>query len=462
MHFSYAGLTADRCRGIKADRCAFDEVQDLDPDHIDIITECMSHSPYGITQFTGTPKTKDNTIETLWDSSSQAEWVIRCTSCNTDNVPSLDYHLEKMIGPWREDISEEKPGVICHKCGRPMSPRNGRWMHRYPDRKQLFEGYHVPQIIMPVHYANPEKWSVLLSKQKTTNAATFINEVLGEGCDVATKLVTKTDLENAGVLHVNDIDVAVNRVNTYVRRILAVDWGGGGEKGVSYTKMAVLGYTPTGKIECIYGKMSLNPHNHVEEALLCKEVFQKFHCHMLAHDYTGAGNLRETVLVQSGMATSRLMPIELVRTAAHALFQYVPASDQHPRARWRLDKARSLQLTCYSIKFGLLKFFKYDYVSPENPGLLHDFLALNENKVSTAHGGDIYTIFRNPLLSDDFAQAVNLGCSVLWHMYQSWPNFASMPQHASALTPKQAQALGPVDTDPWMMEESAMGGYFNR
>jgi hypothetical protein len=226
--------------------------------------------------------------------------------------------------------------------------------------------------------------------------------------------------------------------------------------------MAVLGYTPTGKIECIYGKMSLNPHNHVEEALLCKEVFQKFHCHMLAHDYTGAGNLRETVLVQSGMATSRLMPIELVRTAAHALFQYVPASDQHPRARWRLDKARSLQLTCYSIKFGLLKFFKYDYVSPENPGLLHDFLALNENKVSTAHGGDIYTIFRNPLLSDDFAQAVNLGCSVLWHMYQSWPNFASMPQHASALTPKQAQALGPVDTDPWMMEESAMGGYFNR
>lgn len=457
MHFSYAGLSADRCRGIKADRCAFDEVQDLDPDHIDVITECMSHSAYGITQFTGTPKTRDNTIETLWESSSQAEWVIRCPACNFDNVPSMDYHLERMIGPWHPDISEHRPGVICANkaCGRPISPRGGRWLHRYPDRKQLFEGYHVPQIIMPVHYANPEKWSVLLSKQQTTAAATFMNEVLGESCDVATKLVTKTDLEKAGCLHENEESVAISQISRYTRRILAVDWGGGGEKGVSYTKLAVLGYTPQGRIEVIYGKQSMVPHNHVAEAMLCKEIFQKFHCHMLAHDYTGAGNLRETVLVQCGMTPNRLMPVELVRTAAHALFQYIPASDQHPRARWRLDKARSLQYTCYAIKFGIVKFFKYDYLSPENPGLLHDFLALIENKVSTAHGGDIYTIQRNPLLSDDFAQAVNIGCAVLWHMHSSWPNFQSVvPQQAS---PLQMTALGPIDTDPWQFEDHAMG-----
>jgi hypothetical protein len=454
MHFSYAGLSADRCRGIKADRCAFDEVQDLDPDHIDIITECMSHSKYNITQFTGTPKTRDNTIETLWECSSMAEWIIKCEHCNFENVPSMDYHLEKMIGPWHPDISEARPGVICYKCGRPINPRYGRWMHRNPELKGIFEGYHISQMLLPVHYANAEKWSVLLSKQSTMTSASFMNEVLGEGCDVATKLVSKTDLEVAGCLNENDESVAIATINKYVRRILAVDWGGGGQKGVSYTKLAVLGYTTSGKIEVIYGKQSMVPHNHVAEAILCRDIFQKFHCHMIAHDYTGAGNLRETVLVQAGMTTTRLMPVELVRTAAHALFQFIPASDQHPRSRWRLDKARSLQYTCYAIKFGLIKFFKYDYISPEHPGLLHDFLALIENKVSTAHGGDIYTIQRNPLLSDDFAQAVNIGCAVLWHMYNSWPDFSSITQ--KVLTDDEAQAMGPIDTDPWQYEENMM------
>jgi hypothetical protein len=58
--------------------------------------------------------------------------------------------------------------------------------------------------------------------------------------------------------------------------------------------------------------------------------------------------------------------------------------------------------------------------------LMDDFLALVENKIPSAHGSDVYTIQRNPLLSDDFAQAVNIGCCALWHMNSAWPNFSHL------------------------------------
>lgn len=426
MHFSYAGLTADRTRGIRADRCAFDEVQDIDPDHFKVIEECMSHSQWGVSQYTGTPKTRDNTIETYWQQSSQAEWVMRCTRCNRDNIPSMTDHLDKMIGKYRDDISEEKPGTICYHCGKPISPRNGRWQHRYPDRKEVFAGYHVPQIIMPIHYANPEKWSVLLSKRDTSAPATFYNEILGESYDIATKLVTKTELEKAGTLHPNTEEDATAVMTKYPIRVLAVDWGGGGESGVSYTAMAVLGFNHDGRIDCIYGKKSLTPHDHVAEARECRRLFQKFNCTLLAHDYTGAGTLRETFLIQTGMSIDRLMPFHYVKAAAHNIIAFVPATDRHPRGHYNLDKARSLQTTCYSIKLGLVRFFAYDGAIPGQPGLMDDFLALVENKIPSAHGSDVYTIQRNPLLSDDFAQAVNIGCCALWHMNSAWPNFSHL------------------------------------
>jgi hypothetical protein len=73
-----------------------------------------------------------------------------------------------------------------------------------------------------------------------------------------------------------------------------------------------------------------------------------------------------------------------------------------------------------------IRFFKYDYKSTDDPGLIHDFLALTEQKTETRVGSDMYTITRNPHLSDDFAQAVNIGACGLWYTTNSWPNF-NMP-----------------------------------
>jgi hypothetical protein len=168
----------------------------------------------------------------------------------------------------------------------------------------------------------------------------------------------------------------------------------------------------------------------------------------MAHDYTGAGTVRETVMIQSGFPTSRMLPIAYVRAATHAPMYHVPATALHPRDHYRVDKTRSLLYTATSIKLDMVRFFEYDYVNADNPGLLHDFLALVEDKTTSRQASDIYTINRATGMTDDFAQAVNIGCAAIWHVNQAWPRFAG----AAPLTSAQVDAA----TD---RREDAMGGY---
>jgi hypothetical protein len=457
MLFSFAFLDAERTRGVSADENSYDEIQNLDKDFIPIIRETMSGSRYGGREsFAGTPLSLENTIESLWLDSSQAEWLIRCTHCTTSgyptmNIPALAYHLDKMIGPWREDISTKKPAVICHKCGGILYPQTGRWVHAFPDRRWTFAGYHVPQIIMPMHYGDPEKWSALLAKRMgkgNTPVNVFYNEVCGESYDTGSRVLTLTELRAAANLPwSNTVDQAKTQIHNYIHRVLTCDWGGGGEDGVSYTKMAVLGMLPDGKIHCLWGHQSLQPHDHLHEAKLVLAALNKFQCHAFVHDYTGAGSLRETFVVQAGWPIERVIPIAYQRAASGDIMTWHEATDQHPRDYWIADKSRSLMYTCAYIKMGWLRFFKDDYEDADNQGLLRDFLALVDEKVDSRTARDMFLITRDPNMSDDFAQAVNMGCCALWKMSGKWPNLAQIA--ALKVTQSMLNKLHPPVGQAW-------------
>jgi hypothetical protein len=433
MIFSFAYLDADRMRGISAKGgVSIDEVQDMDKTFIPIIMETMSAADrWGIKTFTGTPKTIDGTLQEFWEESSQAEWIIVCPKCGKENVPCAGYDLEDMIGPYHPDISEERPGTICAKCKRPINPRGGRWVHRYPERQMLSPGYHVPQIIAPMHYAKPLKWSRLLGKRNgsgNTTTAMFYNEVLGESYDVGTKLVNLPDIQAAAILPWRNVPEApieaMSHIRDYVLRILAVDWGGGGEKRVSFTTAAVLGVRPDGKIDVIYGRQLMTPHAHMLEAEALLGIYSMFECNIFAHDYTGAGDLRETFMIQAGMPLERIAPVAYVGAGRQGILVRKEATDTRPRNYWQLDKTRSLVLTCSCIKLKRILFFQDDYRDKDNPGLLRHFLALIENKVETNGAGELYQIIRASSQSDDFAHAVNIGSCIAWQMTGTWPDLA--------------------------------------
>jgi len=453
MFFSFAFLDAERVRGIPADRNVIDEVQHMNMDFLPIIHETMSGSPWRIRQYAGTPLSNDNTIQALWNDSSQAEWAIKCHhgGCGHWNIPALAHDLDAMFGPYRDDISEAEPGVVCAKCRKPLRPRDGRWLHGRPALRWDFAGYHVPQIVMPMHCADPERWGALLAKRAgkgNTTTNVFFNEVCGESFDAGSKVLTETDLKAAACLPWrNVLEEAKAQIGRYRFRLLAVDWGGGGTQGpggkviMSFTAMAALGMTPDGRIDVIWGYRSLTPHDHIREAKMCLGAMRELGLTHMAHDFGGAGTVRETVAVQAGLPYDRLIPIQLGRTSVRNILVHHPPDEQQPRDFYVVDKPRSLLLTCHGLKFGLIRTFEYDYKSNEDRGLLRDFLALLEEKLDSRFASDTYTIVRDPNHPDDFAQAVNLGCVALWHMSGMWPNIAAAarmqvsPEMMNIITP---------------------------
>jgi len=457
MMFSYASTDADRVRGLAVNKTVLDELQDIDKDLIPIILEIMSADrEYGIEQYAGTPKTLDNTLELYWQRSSQAEWWIPCTHCTTDghptwNIPSAEYHIMDMIGPLRDDISPDRPAILCHKCRQFINPRFGHWEHRYPERRWNFAGYHVPQIIIPLHYDSRKKWAALLQKQNTVDNATFYNEVLGESRDEGQKLISLTELRSACSLpwrndERNPDPQILERLGQYRSRVLAIDWGGGGESGLSLTVMALVCMTPDGMIEIPWAKKSFGV-DHIAEAREAIHWFEYFNCDMLTHDYTGAGILRETLLIQAGLPMSRDMPIQYVRSSVQDLLVKVPASEMHRRDHWRLDKTRSLHYTIFEMRLGRVKFFEYDNHGDDDPGMVDHFLRLIENRSSIETTNTGYRIISNGLGPDDFAQAVNLGCVCTWEINDAYPNLAA---HASMeLTPKINPTIDDYFTYGW-------------
>ena len=413
--FSYATDSPDRMRGKSVDAVAGDEMQDFNWDFLPVIEECMSAREHvGIRRYFGTPKTKDNTLTKLFESGSQAEWTITCTACKKENIPNLEHDILKMIG---------KTGVVCanSSCGKPLNPATGRWVHKDPTKRVVHASYHIPQIICPHHYAIREKWEKLLFKFENQNRTTFYNEVLGQPIDSGLKLVSQTELQNASTLNVNckDIEDVRNFIQgRYIYRALGVDWSGGGAEYQSYTGVALVGIRPDGTCEVPYMAKLQYTTDHKDEAEQVRILATQFAANFIAHDFSGAGNVRETLLVMSGWPLEKIMPMTLSRTSGQKgiLFHNNP-NDTAVRNSYTLDKGRSLVLTCTLIKSLGIKFGRYETCQDH----LEHFLALTEHYTERPTGGPVFSVHRAPGKPDDIAHAVNFAVMGLFYAH-GWPD----------------------------------------
>ena len=456
-------LTAQANRTFFAGGVAVHNCQDMDPNHIPIIEEVLSASKYKLRKRTGTPKSFDNPMADTYDKGSQAHWQVKCWHCSKYNIASLEHHLLKMIGPIRADISADAPGLICAFCEKPINPRPpwGRWYHEYPSRRLDHSSYHIPQIILPMHYSRRFEWSEVHRKAESYGQARFFNEVLGVPCDFGQRLISSAELRKASDLpwrnNPNSPDPQVwARLPHYEYKVLSIDWGGGGADEVSYTVLTLMGMRPDGVIDVLWGKRMLMSVNHVSEAEETMQWARRFNVDVVIHDYSGAGSLRETFLLQAGMIESRSMPISLVGNLSQDFVRYVPPTAIHGRAYYQLAKTRSLLYMFQALRCGYVHLFQYEDGTQENRSLHEHFLSLVEEKTETRHAGDLYVITRNTKNPDDFAQAVNMGCAGLWYISKRWPDFSRSVRNTS-LTAEQEQIIGSnrmgFETDPRNMDE---------
>lgn len=242
--FSYASDDADRCRGPSADRLCLDEVQDMLLDAVlPVVKESLSNSDYQYEMYCGTPKTFENGIQHIWETSSMTEWAIPCEGCGKYSV----IRSEKQLGKW---------GPICTKCKTYLNPRNGFWVDTQSKNIEWeVKGFHISRPMMPrsvpvcwndqgrIERAK-EQWKEVLLKLEGPNPyplSMFRNEVLGVSDSQGRRIVTierLRELCDGPPISMKPGPVQLHHVD---KICAGIDWSGGGTQIKSRTVLWILG-----------------------------------------------------------------------------------------------------------------------------------------------------------------------------------------------------------------------------
>lgn len=320
-----------------------------------------------------------------------------------------------------------KAGLSCAFCGKILDPRTGGWLPKFPERQRFHAGYHVPQIILPMHCENPTKWAVLRSRQAEWTQSKFFNEVLGVEADQSVKLLTVNDLEKAQGPWENSLDNAAKMAKEFTTVFVGVDWSGGGG-GFSRTAISVIGHRSGHRDTCVLFLETL-PHGLTpeEEADRVAAVYARVGAQMLAHDYTGAGFVRESVLLgRHPYLRDHIYPFAYVFRTGKQLVTY---QESGSRKSANVDKTRSLLLTFNSIRSGLLRIPKFNPANPKEPILEMLNIVERPQEFSKASIKDVYILQRAAGRYDDAAHAVNIAYIAQCDLTEDWPNFAMDPKY---------------------------------
>jgi len=386
-----------------------DEAQDINPEFEDVMVETCSASKLACFMYSGTPKGMNTLLTKKWRRSSRAAWVTKCDACNHWNIANVANDLLRMIQP---------KGISCARCGGLINPRTGCWVHAAPDLANSVDGRHVPQPIMPLHYEDDNKWAELVRAKAEMDVCRFYNEKLGEPFDSGKTPLSEEDLKRASTLsHRNNLNAKID-LRSYHTRILATDWGGGGDSELSFTTPVVLGIGGRGTIDVLYMDRFPRTMGDADEVAMMLHIFKTFRCTKFAHDYGGgAGGMRETMLIQNGIPPDAIFNVSYTVQPKQPIVKYHPATRDNPRHYYGLDKPRSLGLLCNQIQNGKFRFPVFESWRRS----MDDFLAIEFDLHKSDRQSDTLMALRKDGMSDDTIHAVNFGAFMYWHMSQSFP-----------------------------------------
>lgn len=386
IQLTYAKTSADRARGIMADMIDFDEVQDQSPDTLPIIRESLTSSKYGCNRYTGTAKVTENLIESLWQQSSQCEWVMKCDACGTWAIPTLDGGVLKMIGA---------DGMHCLHCNKRLNVRNGKWIAAYPSRQFSFRGYHIPQVVCPAIVDDPNNWQKLLRKLTTGTLATFIQENLGISYSVGQRLLTRKNIQDQSVLPSTKRlqELLKENPGRYSYIVAGVDWGGA--ELSSFTVITVIGIRPNGRIDVLWARR-YRGYDPDEQMTDIAKICRFYGVTAVAAD-AGMGLDKNQILAKR----FGLPIVQMQYTRQLKLFGMNQSRGRTNVVKcWTIDKVMALDTLFLAIRNGRI-FFPKDGFEIYTDDLLSPY------EQTTEVGGMTHRLYlRNQARPDDFCHAL--------------------------------------------------------
>ncbi len=357
---TYFADSADRIRGESASDIYFDEVQDVLISAIRECEECASAQESPRFMYAGTSKSIITTLESLWEYSTQEEWIIYCDACGKWNIPDKDN-----IG---------LTGVVCKKCDKPLNVRNGQWESFGGNKNTMYEGYHIPQIALPLHAENPKKWKALLHKREQYSDTQFDNEVMGLPSGIGERLITEPLLRAASVpTLVMQNKRTLPEWQSGELAIAGIDWGGGGMDGVSNTVLKIFKVLPErDETILMFGKKfgGGEPSKHVDEIAHYLRIFDVEAC----YGDKGGGNFAASQL-RLQLAKTRYVPVQYTEQSA-------PFRWDNKAGCFNVNRTIMIDATVSGLKNGKIRCVRWEDFKP----FAMEFLNVHEEIIGEASG----------------------------------------------------------------------------
>jgi hypothetical protein len=385
IRLSYFSESADRIRGNTGFRFYLDEVQDILYDAVIDAEECLSAAKTPRFTYAGTSKSMTSTLAFYWSLSTQKEWIIKCRGCGKWNRPSEEnIHLQ---------------GLACKKCGTLLNTYAGKW-HSFRDPKEKpaqYDGYHVPQIILPLHCCDMAKWKTVLNKFENYPMYKFRNEVMGLPHGEGDNPITEEVLQRACIpeLKMEDRKTAANSTGaTYLTA--GIDWGGNGIEGTSRTTLSIYAvYPERNQYIKIYGKIygAGDPTQHVEDIGI---KLNTFGVHMCFGDH-GGGNFAMSHLA-SRVHSTRIVPVMYSDQSA-------PFKWDERAGRYTVNRTTMIDAFFLAVQNGEVKTFRWEEFAQFAP----DILAVKEETIGEEAGKPRRVWRRYPTKPDDILHSMVFG-----------------------------------------------------
>lgn len=206
--------------GVDADGVTFDE-KDRMKDGIDIaFRESLSASRYGFLREVSTPTLPGRGVDFSWQKSDQLCWLVRCTRCSLEQEVVFPENIVQMrdIPLGCTELPEGAYAYQCRKvsCRGMLDRVNGRWVAKYPDRKNI-RGYHIPQTIAA--WINATK--LMQKKIDYKFFQLWANYCLGITAQGENLLLSDADFQMASA----PFNAITRRTSDWIDITVGIDWG---------------------------------------------------------------------------------------------------------------------------------------------------------------------------------------------------------------------------------------------
>ena len=384
-----------RARGNSAQTLAFDEVQDMDPDHLPEIAQVQKNFPdKRHTIFAGTSKSTDTLLNRQYEKGSGGVWNIPC----------------KCPAKWHSMMDREKipammsvDGLRCPTNGNLLDPATGHFVHSSKAMLNINRvSFHLPQVIVPKYTG--EKFIDIWNDFNEYSTTKFLNEVWGLPTEDGTSELTEDELKNCctdKTFNQTQSDYLSGKVR-YAYVFSGVDWGGSDTKAAfasksSYTVHTIYGMKGDGNLDLIYAWRYDNM-NYREIAGHIVAAHNKYGAFAMGTDQGGGAYYNAYMRDCGRIQTNRLVHFQYTDTKL--VLDKLPHPEMHILSLHRTD---SISALIADIKDCKITWPRWD----DSSGFVGDCLNVRRSLIKTKQGRGVMRFMRPSGKTDDFMMATN-------------------------------------------------------